>query len=102
MLYLQIIKRARQNHLVDELKSRTTSLTPELLVQVDEAWSQYARSQLFPGLPDTDRPAVGEEKTQWSKLLTLNENVEWRAGCLKRDEKFGMHFTAVVRCYQEH
>lgn len=94
----QIILRARQNHLFDNFKSQQYALTPELTKTVLESWVAYVSSKLAKGLPSTDKPAEGAEWDAWPALQArfLNEDKTWKQDCLKRDEKFEMHFVAAV------
>lgn len=39
---------------------------------------------------------MGSEEASWTQLSVLMQDAEWKYDCLKRDEKFDMHFTAAV------
>nr|GAT44279.1 predicted protein [Mycena chlorophos] len=90
----KIIKRARQNHLLDKFRTETSTLSPELIAQVHAAWRVHLQSQLRKGLPAELVPAAGEEDAFWPRLVELVQNKEWKQECLQRDEKFDMHFSS--------
>jgi cysteinyl-tRNA synthetase len=95
--YSQIILRARQNHLIEELRLRTTSLSPSIIAETREAWANFVLSKkLSKGLPDADRPTPGTEAESWPSLIQKFNDKSWRTECLKRDEKFEMNFTSAV------
>lgn len=93
----QIIIRARQNHLIEKFRSDSTSLTAELLATVSKAWADFVRGRVNKGLPDNEKLSEGTEETSWTRLSEYVQNSEWKQECLKRDEKFDMHFSAAVR-----
>lgn len=92
----QIISRARQNHLIENFRSESNALTPELVDTVFEAWTIHVRDKVNKGLPSDQKVVEGSEEASWPKLSVLIQNAEWKQECLKRDEKFDMHFTAAV------
>lgn len=94
----QIILRARHNHLVSNLVSETSALTPDLLGRVTTAWTSYVRSKVGKGLPESDRPALGSEREKWPALVERFQDKAWRLQGLQKDEKFEMHFNAAVGC----
>jgi cysteinyl-tRNA synthetase len=63
---------------------------------VFEAWTNYVRERVNKGLPDDMKVVMGSEEASWTQSSVLMQNVEWKHDCLKRDEKFDMHFTAAV------
>lgn len=67
------------------------------MATVSEAWVAYVRDRVNKGLPDDGKLAAGAEETGWARLSELVRKPEWKQECLKRDEKFDMHFTAAVR-----
>lgn len=93
----QIILRARQNHLVERFREQQKALTPELLDVVLNSWLRYVQSKVSKGLPDGERPTPGTEQDAWPNLVSRFQDKAWKQDCLKRDEKFEMHFTAAVR-----
>lgn len=95
--HTQIIIRARQNHLIDKFRSNTAALTSELVTTVSEAWVDYVSNRVNKGLPVDEKLNAGTEEANWSQLSGLFQKHEWKQECLKRDEKFEMHFTAAVR-----
>ncbi|EGO25879.1 hypothetical protein SERLADRAFT_437591 [Serpula lacrymans var. lacrymans S7.9] len=95
----KIILRARQNHLFNKFRSETTSLSPELIAQIQEAWSIYVHEKISKGLPESERPSNGDEAKSWPRLADLFKDKAWKQECLKRDEKFDMHFSAANKAY---
>ncbi|KAF7332125.1 DALR-2 domain-containing protein [Mycena kentingensis (nom. inval.)] len=90
----KIIKRARQNHLLEQFRAETTAITPDLVAQIHDAWRIHIRKQLGKGLPAGLAPAEGEEDAFWPRLLELAGDPAWKQECTKRDEKFDMHLSA--------
>ena len=74
-------------------------MTPELLETVTNAWADYVQSKVSKALQDPDKPASGSEKDAWPHLVPRFQSADktWKQECLKRDEKFEMHFSAAVR-----
>jgi cysteinyl-tRNA synthetase len=48
------------------------------------------------GLPEAERPPNGHEEDHWKRIVEITLNTERKQECLKRDEKFDMHFSAAV------
>ncbi|KIK09833.1 hypothetical protein K443DRAFT_671150 [Laccaria amethystina LaAM-08-1] len=94
----KIIERARQNHLLDTFRSQTTTLSAGLINQVRDAWRIYVRERLSKGLPSDEKPLEGEEDAAFSHICDSIGNPDWKQECLKRDEKFDMHFSSARRC----
>ncbi|KAF7315877.1 DALR-2 domain-containing protein [Mycena indigotica] len=93
----KIIKRARQNHLLDKFREETTAVSPELVTRVHAAWRVHVQTQLKKGLPADLASEIGkEEETDafWTRLAELVKDKEWKQECLRRDEKFDMHFSS--------
>ncbi|KAJ7121348.1 tRNA synthetases class I (C) catalytic domain-containing protein [Mycena crocata] len=90
----KIIKRARQNHLLDKFREETKGVSFELITQVHAAWRTHVREQLRKGLLAGDAPKEGDEDTFWPRLVELIQNKDWKQECLRRDEKFDMHFSS--------
>ncbi|THH17870.1 hypothetical protein EW146_g3010 [Bondarzewia mesenterica] len=95
----KIILRARQNYLVQKLRTETQSLSSELLAQALTAWKFYVRSKVSKGLLPSDTPSIGAEWDNWPALAVKYQDKSWKADCLKRDEKFDMHFSATARAF---
>ncbi|KAJ7933817.1 tRNA synthetases class I (C) catalytic domain-containing protein [Mycena leptocephala] len=93
----KIIKRARQNHLLDKFREETKGVSPELITQVHAAWRLHVREQLGKGLPASDAPREGDEDKSWPRLAELIQNKDWKQECLRRDEKFDMHFSSAAQ-----
>lgn len=85
---------------MDAFRSKQTALAPELLEIITSAWTEYVQSKVVKGLLDTDKPLPGNERVAWAKLVQQFDAADkvWKQECLKRDEKFEMHFSAAVRC----
>ncbi|KZT71709.1 cysteinyl-tRNA synthetase [Daedalea quercina L-15889] len=95
----KIILRARQSHLVNKFRAETTSLSRDLVEQLEAAWADYVQSKVSKGLPDADKPAKGRERDAWPPLETRFQDRAWKQEGLRRDEKFEMHFSAAHRTY---
>ncbi|CCL99049.1 uncharacterized protein FIBRA_01060 [Fibroporia radiculosa] len=95
----KIILRARQTHLVDKFRADTAHLSRELLDTVRVAWIQYIESNVDKGLPEEDKPAQGKEWEAWPRLAIQFKDKTWKQECLKRNEKFEMHFSAANRAH---
>ncbi|KAI0081961.1 cysteinyl-tRNA synthetase [Panus rudis PR-1116 ss-1] len=93
----KIILRSRQNYLTERFRAQQTSLTPELIDMVFNAWTDYVQTKVSKGLAAGDRPEPGEERETWSRLHSLFQDKAWKQECLKRDEKFEMHFSAASK-----
>ena len=92
----KIILRARQTHLLDKFRSETRVITAELITQLHRAWATYVREKVGKGLPESVKVVEGEEEKAWSRIVELVRDKDWQRECLKRDEKFDMHFSAAV------
>ncbi|EIN11529.1 hypothetical protein PUNSTDRAFT_131692 [Punctularia strigosozonata HHB-11173 SS5] len=96
----KIILRARQNHLIEQLRERTTVLTPSFVNETRESWAAFILSKkLSKGLPAEDLPAPGKEAESWPSLVQRFNDKNWRAEGLKRDEKFEMNFNSANRTF---
>lgn len=84
---LQIILRARQGYLFQTTKDATPALSAELIANVKNAWKQYADSKLERINPDASKDWLAF-KAQMTPDAVLK--------ALAIDEKFKMHFTALV------
>ncbi|KAJ4473883.1 tRNA synthetases class I (C) catalytic domain-containing protein [Lentinula aciculospora] len=98
----KIIKRARQNHLLEKFRADTTLLDTNLISQVDTAWRAFLRNELAAGLPVDERtfPTGTDEEIgiTFARIAELvQSNKEWKQECLKRDEKFDMNFISANR-----
>lgn len=92
----QIIIRARQNHLFENFRTKTTSLTPDLLDQVQEAWRSHVLDNVSKGLPESFKPTAENLHTLWPQIEALRGDKVQKAECLKRDEKFEMNVGIAV------
>ncbi|KAJ7346841.1 tRNA synthetases class I (C) catalytic domain-containing protein [Mycena albidolilacea] len=95
----KIIKRARQNHLLDKFTGETKEVSAELITQVHIAWRKHVREQLRKGLLEGDVPKEGNEDDAWYHLVELAQNNDWRQQCIRRDEKFDMHFSSASQTF---
>ncbi|GAW08139.1 cysteinyl-trna synthetase [Lentinula edodes] len=98
----KIIKRARQNHLLEKFRADTKLLDASLVSQVYTAWRAFLRNEMAAGLPSHERALFtendGELDSQFNRIAELiQNNKEWKQECLKRDEKFDMNFTSANR-----
>ncbi|KAK0476727.1 tRNA synthetases class I (C) catalytic domain-containing protein [Armillaria novae-zelandiae] len=93
----KIIKRARQNHLLDKFRAETTSVSSDLIDRIRVDWRTYVREKVGKGLPDAEVPSPGEEDTKWSGIVVLAQDTQWKQDCLRRDEKFDMYFSSASR-----
>ncbi|KAG6900716.1 hypothetical protein C0993_003742 [Termitomyces sp. T159_Od127] len=93
----KIIVRARQNHLLEKFRTETKSLSPELINRILSAWRSHVQAKVGRALSESDRPRGGEEVTAWPRLTEQVQDKAWKQECLKRDEKFDMHFSSAVR-----
>ncbi|RDB25114.1 Cysteine--tRNA ligase [Hypsizygus marmoreus] len=91
----KIIIRARQNHLFDAFRAETRSMTTDLIAQVQTAWLTHVREKIGKGLPD--RLVEGEEVQTWAHLSEKIQDKTWKQECLRRDEKFDLHFSSATR-----
>ncbi|GLB37791.1 putative tRNA synthetases class I (C) catalytic domain [Lyophyllum shimeji] len=95
----KIIIRARQNHLFDNFRSATTSLSSDLINRVHSAWRTHVREKVGKGLSEAERPAEGDEEKAWTRLTELIKDKAWKQECLRRDEKFDMYFSSATRTF---
>lgn len=88
----KIILRARQEYLFKELKKQVTELTPALVADAEQAWSEYAASKL----KKLDATLVTLATSNWiefSKKMTPEEIEK----AILVEPKYKMTFTALVR-----
>ncbi|KAG0365325.1 tRNA synthetases class I (C) catalytic domain-containing protein [Gamsiella multidivaricata] len=88
----KIIKRARQNHLFNNFKAATTTVTPEAIAKAEEAWKLYAESELSA----IDATAVHQWAT-FSEKITKDAIL--KATITTAHPKFAMHFSALHEAY---
>ncbi|KAL1690354.1 tRNA synthetases class I (C) catalytic domain-containing protein [Schizophyllum commune] len=93
----KIIDRARKTHLLETFLKESTQLTPELIAQTEDAWRLYIRTKVAKGLPESERPAEGQEDATWKRISESITDPAWKAEALKRSEPFDMHATAARR-----
>ncbi|KAJ8084492.1 cysteinyl-tRNA synthetase [Marasmius tenuissimus] len=95
----KIIKRARQTHLLDTFRADTTSLTDNLISQVQAAWRNFVRNELANGLAEEEKASQGTEDEKWAQITENYKNKEWKQACVRRDEKFDMNYTSANRAF---
>ena len=83
--------------MVERFREQHKALTPELLDVILSSWLSYVQSKVSKGLPNSEKPTPGAEQEAWPNLVARFQDKSWKQDCLKRDEKFEMHFTAAVR-----
>lgn len=88
----QIILRARQQYLFNELKRSTTQLDESLIQQVESSWNDYAASKLA-----KVEGAVSAATADWASF-EQKMTAEEMAKAILLDEKFKMNFSALVNC----
>lgn len=54
------------------------------------------RTRVNKGVPETEKAGDGIEEAAWLRISSLYSNPEWKQECLKRDEKFDMHYSSAV------
>lgn len=90
---MQIIIRARQNHLLDALRKSSTELSQALITQASEAWTTYFNKNLGARLT----PSEESPDAAWQKLLEKETADEkWWNEAKAADEKFTMHIASLV------
>lgn len=92
----KIILRARQEYLFKELKKQVTELSPALIADAEQAWSEYAQSKLKHLDPALVRLAASDW-TEFTKKMTPEEIEK----AILVDPKYKMTFTALVRTYMK-
>ncbi|KIY44586.1 hypothetical protein FISHEDRAFT_51156 [Fistulina hepatica ATCC 64428] len=91
----KIIKRARQNHLLEKFREDTLSLSSDLIQRIRTAWHSYLRTEVAKGLSETEQPAEGDESAALQRICTLAQDPSWKTECLRKDEAFDMKLTSV-------
>lgn len=97
----QIIRRSRENHLMDKFRDQATALTPQIVAETEEAWRIYVRSQLSKCLAEGEQITEGSEPAAWIRVLEKSRDAAWKAEVIKKDEKFDMHLKALVSSLHE-
>lgn len=92
----KIILRARQNHLFENFRTQTSSLTLDLLAKVQNAWQSHVLDKVSKGLPDSIKPTAEGIHILWPQIEAIRDDMFQKAECLKRDEKFEMHLSTAV------
>ncbi|KAF8550855.1 cysteinyl-tRNA synthetase [Imleria badia] len=93
----KIILRARQNHLFETFRTQTTSLTPDLLAKVQDAWQSHVLDKVSKGLPESIKPTADSLHILWPQIEAVRGDSVQKAECLKRDEKFEMNLGTAIR-----
>lgn len=81
---------------------QTQALTTALLTNLRDAWKAYVRTRVSKGLPENEKARDGNEDAVWLRISELYKKPEWRQECLKRDEKFDLHYSSAVSSLPAH
>jgi hypothetical protein len=84
----KIIQRARQQHLLENLRSKADLITPQLTDQVRESLESYANN--------TVKKLLGNELSLEEVLQKAASQLQWKAEMMAKEEKFGMWIEALV------
>ncbi|KAF9350264.1 hypothetical protein BGX26_011540 [Mortierella sp. AD094] len=88
----KIIKRARQNHLFNNFKASTTTVTPEAIAKAEAAWKLYAESEL--------KAIDATAADQWVAFSEkINKDASHKAAITTAHPKFPMHFSALQEAF---
>ncbi|KAF9151500.1 hypothetical protein BGX20_005402, partial [Mortierella sp. AD010] len=88
----KIIKRARQNHLFNNFKASTTTVTPEAIAKAEAAWKLYAESEL--------KAIDATAADQWVAFSEkVNRDEAHKAAITTAHPKFPMHFSALQEAF---
>ncbi|KAG8711525.1 hypothetical protein FRC09_020546 [Ceratobasidium sp. 395] len=91
----KIIIRARHQYHLDTLSNTTPTVTPELIILIENAWLAYLHKQLTKGLEDKSVVVQGQELASWQRIEELAKDNAWVQAGNARDEKFAMHLKAL-------
>ncbi|QRV94275.1 cysteinyl-tRNA synthetase [Ceratobasidium sp. AG-Ba] len=91
----KIIIRARHQYHLDTLSDKTPTITPNLIILIENAWLAYLHKQLTKGLEDKSIVVQGQELASWQKIEELAKDNAWVQAGNARDEKFAMHLKAL-------
>jgi len=83
----KIIQRARQQHLLEDLRSKSDRITTELISQVQESLGSYERN--------TIKKLLGSDCSLDETLLKASQDPNWKAEMVTKEEKFGMWLEAL-------
>ena len=81
---------------MEQLRTRSSSLTVDLIDEVDQSWLAYLHGKLTKSLPNEEKLDAGSETAAFPRIVQRSQDAEWKAECIKRDEKFDMHLKALV------
>jgi hypothetical protein len=84
----KIIQRARQQHLLENLRSKSDQITTELITQVRESLTSYEEN--------TIKKLLGANCSLEEILLKAGQEPKWKAEMVAKEEKFGMWLDALV------
>ncbi|KAG0348813.1 hypothetical protein BG004_004072 [Podila humilis] len=88
----KIIKRARQNHLFNNFKSGTTTVTPEAIAKAEDAWKLYAEAEL--------KAIDATAADNWTTFVeNITRDATLKATLTTAHPKFPMHFSALVEAH---
>ncbi|PLW43361.1 hypothetical protein PCANC_13218 [Puccinia coronata f. sp. avenae] len=83
----KIIQRARQQHLLENLRSKSDQITTELITQVRESLTSYEEN--------TIKKLLGANCSLEEILLKAGQEPKWKAEMVAKEEKFGMWLDAL-------
>ncbi|KAJ6561983.1 tRNA synthetases class I (C) catalytic domain-containing protein [Mycena capillaripes] len=95
----KIIERARQQHFLENFREETKGISSELIAEVEAAWRFHMREKLGKGFKEGNPPGEGDEEKNWPRLVELMQDADWKQECLRKDEKFDMHFTSANQTF---
>ncbi|KAG8901425.1 hypothetical protein FRB99_005313 [Tulasnella sp. 403] len=91
----KIIIRSRQNYLINQLKTSSTALSPELVSQVKDAWTAYLTSKLKKVLTPSGLSTSPDTEATWTWVLEKERtDDQWWSDAKAADEKFTMHISS--------
>ncbi|TDL26032.1 hypothetical protein BD410DRAFT_784049 [Rickenella mellea] len=93
----KIILAARKQHLHQRKRNSLQSLTKDLINEIRGAWTLFFRSEFAKCLPKDYAVVEGDEFHSWLYIVGKVQDTDWKAGCVRRSEKFDMQFKALMQ-----
>lgn len=90
----KIILRARELHLLSELKSETTTLNAELVKQANEAFTSFFNSK-FDGLLGSEAKKAEESELEAFDRIVQKDKDAWGKEMRDKHEKYGMFLSCL-------
>lgn len=95
----KIIRRAKENYLIEGYSQKHTHLTPSLLNEIEQALSAFCSQHLLPILPQgCDEPEGATSEAWWTAFEKVTQDVTWLRTQTRKDENIPLHIAAVKRC----